>query len=80
MSFVMPRAETCRTDLRGVFCNRVNFLSSRQAATACLARNPDAAILSLNDAFALGRVSNDSAFGDVLTGGFQQALTTGGVP
>ena len=34
MSFVMPSAETCRTDLRGVFCNHVNFLASRRAAAA----------------------------------------------
>ena len=43
MSFVMPGTETCHTDLRGVFCNRVNFLASGQAADAWLARNPDAA-------------------------------------
>jgi alkylmercury lyase len=66
MSFVMPSADNCCTDLRGVFCNHVNFLASRQAAAAWSARNPDAAILSLSEAFALGRIRNESAFGGVL--------------
>jgi len=78
MSFVMPRAETCRTDLRGIFCNHVNFFSSRQAAAAWLARNPDAAILSLGDAYALGRIRNSSAFGDVLAGGLKRTIAKRG--
>ncbi len=77
MSFVMPSTDTCCTDLRDVFCNHVNFLASRQAGAAWLARNPDATILSLNDAFALGRIRNDSAFGGVLSGGPKQTITTG---
>ncbi len=79
MSFVMPSAETCRADLRGVFCNHVNFLSSPKAGAAWAARNPGATILSLGDAFALGRIRNRSAFGGVLAD-TNETMTTRGAP
>ena len=62
----MPDVENCCADLRGTFCNHVNFLASRQAGTAWLERNADAAALTLDDAFALGRIKNRSDFRDVL--------------
>ena len=77
MSFVMPSADTCCADLRGAFCDHVNFLSSRKAGAVWLARVPDAAILSLADAFALGRVRNDSAFGGVLAESIETTTTRG---
>ena len=73
MSFVMPEVENCCTDLRGAFCNHVNFLASRQAGVAWLERNADAAILSLHDAFALGQIRNQSGFSDVLADDTGQA-------
>ena len=54
-------------DLRGSFCNHVNFFASHRTAEGWLARNPGAATLSLDDAFALGRIRNDAGFGLVLT-------------
>lgn len=66
MSFVMPDAENSRSDLRGVFCNHVNFFASRRIGDSWLEQNPGAAILSLDDAFALGRIRNHAGFKDVL--------------
>jgi len=66
MSFVMPDAENCCTDLRGAFCNHVNFFASRQTGDTWLGQNPGAVILSLDDAFALGRIRNHAGFKDVL--------------
>ncbi len=66
MSFVMPDAENCCTDLRGAFCNHVNFFASRQSSDTWLEQNPGAVILSLDDAFALGRIRNHAGFKDVL--------------
>ena len=66
MSFVMPEVENCCADLRGAFCNHVNFLASRQAGAGWLEQNTDAAILSLDDAFALGQIHIQSEFRDVL--------------
>jgi alkylmercury lyase len=68
MSFVMPDAENCCADLRGTFCNHVNFFASRRAGDIWLEHNPRAAILSLDDAFALGRINNHAGFKDVLAG------------
>ena len=67
MSFVMPETGACRADLRGTFCDHVNFFASRRAADSWLEHNRGAAILSLDDAFALGRIRNDAGFKDVLT-------------
>jgi len=69
MSFVMPDKDSCRADLRGTFCNHVNFFASYRAAGVWLARNPGAAILSLDDAFALGRIRNDAGFRYALANG-----------
>lgn len=73
MSFVMPDVEKCCADLRGAFCNHVNFLASRQAGAVWQERNTDAAIITLDDAFALGRIKNRSDFRDVLADDTGQA-------
>jgi len=62
MSFVMPDQERRCTDLRGSFCNHVNFFASRRAGEVWLEHNAKAVMLSLDDAFALGRVSNQANF------------------
>ena len=67
MSFVMPDHESCCADIRGAFCNDVNFFASRQAGEIWLEHNTKAVILSLDEAFVLGRISNQATFKDVLT-------------
>ena len=66
MSFVMPETAGYRADLRGTFCRYVNFFASDQAGTAWLTENPGAAILSLAEAYALGRIRNETGFKDML--------------
>ena len=66
MSFVMPETAGYRADLRGTFCRYVNFFASDQAGTTWLTENPGAAILSLAEAYALGRIRNETGFKDIL--------------
>ena len=66
MSFVTPGAAQCHEDVRGAFCNFESFLASREAGTAWRSRNPEAEIISLEEAYALGRIHNETGFGDVL--------------
>lgn len=66
MSFVMPEAKKCCDDLRGSFCNYVNFLASPEAGKIWQQSNENAVILTLNEAFNMGRVRNNACFKDVL--------------
>ena len=68
MSFVMPDQGSCCADLRGTFCNHVNFFASREACEIWLRNNTKAVVLSLDYAFALARIRNQTAFKDVLAG------------
>lgn len=66
MSFVMPDQEDLCGNLRGAFCNYVNFFASRDIGKTWRQNNPNAAILSLDAAFALGRVRNESYFKNII--------------
>ena len=66
MSFVMPETAGYRADLRGTFCRYVNFFASDQAGATWLTGNPGAVILSLAEAYALGRIRNETGFKDIL--------------
>ncbi len=66
MSFVMPETAEYRADLRGTFCRYVNFFFSDQAGATWLTGNPGAVILSLAEAYALGRIRNETGFKDIL--------------
>ncbi len=66
MSFVMPETAGYRADLRGTFCRYVNFFASDQAGAAWLTENAGAAMLSLAEAYALGRIRNETGFKDIL--------------
>lgn len=68
MSFVMPDAEKCCGDLRGVFCNHVNFLASPDASRTWQQQNDAAVILTVAEAFHMGQVRNNACFKDALTG------------
>jgi alkylmercury lyase len=78
MSFVMPDQGSCCADLRGAFCNHVNFFASRQAGEIWLRNNTKAVMLSLDDAFALGRISNQSRFGHALADELRAQTSRGG--
>jgi alkylmercury lyase len=62
MSFVMPGPEDICGNLRGAFCNHVNFFATRKIAMDWQKGKPNAAILSLDAAFKLGQIRNQSFF------------------
>lgn len=49
------------------FCRFVHFFSSREAGGAWTARHPETFLLSVEDAFALGQLTNAQNFGEALT-------------
>ncbi len=56
VSLVLPeRAAVCR-DVRGTFCHQVHFFSTPEAASLWLAQHPGAFLLSVEDAYQLGRL------------------------
>ncbi len=66
MSFVTPDAAARRADLRRVFCGRVHFFASGEAASPWLSDNADGVVVSLEEAHALGRRRNAALFADAL--------------
>ncbi len=58
MSFLLPTAETFRADaLKAMasFCHYIFFFPDRESAMAWTAQHPDTSVISLPDAFELGR-------------------------
>lgn len=58
MSFLLPSAQTFQTDaLKAMasFCHYIFFFASREAATHWVAGHPDTSVISITDAFELGR-------------------------
>ncbi len=58
MSFLLPTAETFRADaLKAMasFCHYVSFFTDRESAMAWTAQHPDTTVMSIPDAFELGR-------------------------
>jgi alkylmercury lyase len=49
------------------FCHFVHFFSSEEAGEAWIARHPGTFVLSVEDAFALGQLTNARNFGDAFT-------------
>jgi alkylmercury lyase len=66
LSFVTPDADACCADIRGSFCRHVNFFASRQAALDWPEAVGDMLVLTIDEGFRLGRVRNQSAFGEIL--------------
>ncbi len=60
VSIVLPE-DSC--NLRGSFCNEVHFFRSRDVAQGWLNDHPGAVILSVADAFEVGRTLNDATYG-----------------
>ena len=62
VSFVTPTAEELRTNATASFCHFVNFFKDRQAGEAWLENHEDAFLLTLNEAFAVGKKLNAARF------------------
>ncbi len=65
MSIVAPDGKTCRDNLRGAFCNHVNFFADRAAFDEWANDRPGAAGVSLADAHAMGRRRNAARYPDI---------------
>ena len=66
VSFLMPD-RTFDRDVIVNFCHFVHFFGSREAGEAWIARHPGTFLLSVEEAFALGQLTNARNFGDALT-------------
>lgn len=70
ISFVLPSADSMRRDLRASFCHNVHFLRSPDPAPLRAVLPPSAFVLTLADAFEVGRARNRSRYrlvADLLT-------------
>jgi alkylmercury lyase len=68
VSIVVPTAASACGDVRGAFCNHVSFFQSADVAATWRAAQPGAHILSVADAYQLGRVVAQARYGDVPDG------------
>ncbi len=70
VSFVLPSADSMRRDLRASFCHNVHFFRSPDLAALHRVLPPSAFVLTLADAFEVGRARNRSRYrlvADLLT-------------
>lgn len=65
MSIIAPDHEACCSDLRGAFCNHVNFFFDQSAYAQSNKGSNAGDAVSLGDAFALSMRRNDARFPDV---------------
>ena len=65
MSIIAPDHEACCSDLRGAFCNHVNFFADQSAYAQWDKGSNAGDAVSLDDAFALAMRRNDARFPDV---------------
>ena len=66
VSFLLPDAVDLEQDVRGSFCEYVHFFASRDAGDEWTRRNEGTFLLTVSEAFELGRRKNGSQFGDML--------------
>lgn len=70
VSFVLPSADSMKRDLRASFCHNVHFFHSPDLAALHRVLPPSAFVLTLADAFEVGRARNRSRYrlvADLLT-------------
>jgi alkylmercury lyase len=67
VSFLLPDADAMRANLVGSFCQYVHFFRSSEAARSWLERHPGTFLLSLADAYEVGRRRNCSRYGGFLS-------------
>lgn len=65
MSLVDLDRGACRDDLRGNFCNHVNFFASQAAFRTWAADKPDYACVTLERAYAMARARNRARYPDI---------------
>jgi len=69
MSFLLPSAQVFQGDaLKAMasFCNYIFFFTDRETATAWTSRHPGTVVISVSDAFQLGRLMVDTRWHPVL--------------
>ncbi len=66
VSFLLPETEAVRANPVASFCHYVHFFRSRDAARAWLGEHPGTFLLSLVDAYEVGRRRNRLRYGDLL--------------
>ncbi len=66
MSIVAPDTMACRDNLRGAFCNHVNFFADSDAFRKWAGGGTDVAAVSLEEAHGLARQRNQYRYGDNL--------------
>ncbi len=66
LSFLIPDSDRINADVITSFCHYVHFFRSPQAALPWLAEHPDSFLLSLPDAYALGRRINRARYDESL--------------
>jgi alkylmercury lyase len=66
VSFLLPEEAELRRHTTASFCHFVHFFASPEAARGWIARRPGAWLLTLDEAFALGRAVNEARYPDAL--------------
>lgn len=66
LSFAQPVPSAIRQDVIASFCHYVRFFESRAAAEPWVADNEGTIVISLDDAFHLGRRANERRYGALL--------------
>ncbi len=67
LSFLLPDAEDLNQDVRGNFCAHVHFFASQQAGAAWIEGHDGTFLLTLEQAFDLGKRKNAAQFGHFLS-------------
>ena len=63
ISFVMPSKGCIESDVRSNFCHYINFFPSEEAGSQWTREHPGTYLLSIQDAFDIGRMKNEAQFG-----------------
>jgi alkylmercury lyase len=66
VSFLLPDEAELRRHTTASFCHFVHFFASPEAARDWITRHPGAWLLTLDEAFALGRAVNEARYPDAL--------------
>lgn len=68
VSFLVPKAGF-NADIIQSFCHFIHFFASSEAGAAWTAEHPGTFLLSVDDAYRLGHLTNQATFGAALAGG-----------
>lgn len=62
VSFLLPDKDELKENITASFCRHVFFFRSRESGTAWIAERPGTFLLSLDEAFAIGKILNAARF------------------